>query len=290
MSTVIERTTQAMSTMDMLLSVQVEKRLIHLAETCAAVYQSAGPFPHIVLDDFLPAPIVEIALQDFPKPNALRWVSYDENTERKLAFPVAESLPPSLRDILYFLNAPPVLRFLEVLTGIEGVIPDPYFKGGGLHQIERDGFLNVHADFNKYEKLGLDRRLNLLLYLNQNWQEDYGGHLELWDREMKTCVKRVLPIFNRCVIFSTTSDSYHGHPVPLTCPPDRSRKSIATYYYSNGRPEEERNNSHSTLFQERPGAAPKGQPSRFRTAKQFVRSLIPPIITDAYYRMREPER
>lgn len=276
--------------MDVLLSADNIKKLEQWSVTQAVKYQTAEPFPHIVLDNFLPAPVVESAVQDFPQPKALRWVMYDEKTERKLAFPVAEALPSPLRDVLYFLNTPPVLRFLEELTGIQGIIPDPYFKGGGLHQIEPGGFLNVHADFNRYEKLKLDRRLNLLLYLNHDWREEYGGHLELWDHEMKACVKRVLPIFNRCVIFSTTSDSYHGHPIPLTCPPGWSRKSIATYYYTNGRPEEERNDSHSTLFQERPGVAPKGKPSRFRKAKKMMRSLLPPIITNAYYRMREPER
>ena len=276
--------------MDWLLNDEASKRLARLAESKANEYSSAEPFPHIVLDDFLPAPVVEAALQNFPPAKALRWMSYDEQTERKLAFPVAEALPPPLRDVLYFLNTPVVLHFLEELTGIKGVIPDPYFKGGGLHQIERDGFLNVHADFNRYEKLQLDRRLNLLLYLNRDWQEEFGGHLELWDREMKNCVKRVLPVFNRCVIFSTTSDAYHGHPIPLTCPPGWTRKSIATYYYTNGRPAEERNESHSTLFQERPGADPKGQPSKFRGAKKILRALLPPILTDAYYRMREPEQ
>lgn len=278
------------TTMDRLLRDDVAKRLARLAEMKAAEYRKAEPFPHGVIDDFLPSGVLAEALSDFPSPRALRWVEYDETTEHKLAFPIAEALPPSLRDILYFFNTPIVLRFLEELTGIQGIIPDPYFKGGGLHQIEPSGFLNVHADFNRYEKLKLDRRLNLLLYLNHDWREEYGGHLELWDREMKACVKRVLPIFNRCVIFSTTSDSYHGHPIPLTCPPGWSRKSIATYYYTNGRPEEERNDSHSTLFQERPGVAPKGKPSRCRKAKKMMRSLLPPIITNAYYRMREPER
>jgi Rps23 Pro-64 3,4-dihydroxylase Tpa1-like proline 4-hydroxylase len=282
--------TDSRTTMDWLLSNEVSTELARLAENNAHEYSCAEPFPHLVLDDFLPAPVADAALRNFPQPKSLRWVSYDEQTERKLAFPVAEALPPSLREVLYFLNTPIVLRFLEDLTGIKGIIPDPYFKGGGLHQIERDGFLNVHADFNWYEKLKLDRRINLLLYLNRDWQEEYGGYLELWDREMKTCVKRVLPIFNRCVIFSTTSEAYHGHPIPLACPPGWSRKSIATYYYTNGRPEEERNDSHSTLFQERPGTAPKGQPSKFRGAKKILRSLLPPILTDAYYRMREPER
>ena len=185
--------------MDVLLGANVTKRLMQIAETHAAEYQSAMPFPHIVIDDFLPPTVVADALREFPAPRELRWVNYDEATERKLAFPVAEALPGALRELLYFLNTPLVLHFLEELTSIKGIIPDPYFKGGGLHQIERDGFLNVHADFNRYEKLQLDRRLNLLLYLNCGWQEEYGGHLELWDREMKNCVKRVLPIFNRCV-------------------------------------------------------------------------------------------
>jgi Rps23 Pro-64 3,4-dihydroxylase Tpa1-like proline 4-hydroxylase len=93
----------------------------------------------------------------------------------------------------------------------------------------------VHADFNRHEKLNLDRRLNLLLYLNRDWKEEYGGHLQLWTRDMGRCVVKVLPVFNRCVVFSTTDFSYHGHPDPLTCPPGRTRKSIAMYYYTNGR-------------------------------------------------------
>lgn len=276
--------------MDALLSEKVVKRLTRIAEANAIEYQAAEPFPHIVIDDFLPERLLETALRDFPTPRSLRWVDYDDSGEKKLAFPVAEALPRTLRDVLYFLNSPVALRFLETLTNIAGLIPDPYFKGGGLHQIEPGGFLEVHADFNHYQRLNLDRRLNLLLYLNRDWQEEYGGCLELWDPAMTRCVKKVLPIFNRCVIFSTTSDSFHGHPVPLTCPKGWTRKSIATYYYTNGRPEVEQNDAHSTLFQRRPGEAIKVRPSRYRLAKKVMRALLPPIITDTYYRMREPER
>ena len=157
------------------------------------------------------------------------------------------------RLLLYQLNGSVFLQFLEQLTGIDGLIPDPYFGGGGLHQIERGGYLKVHADFNWHPKLRLDRRLNLLLYLNKDWKEAYGGHLELWSRNMTRCVQRILPIFNRCVIFSTTDTSYHGHPDPLRCPPSITRKSLALYYYTNGRPEQEQSAPHDTLFQERPG-------------------------------------
>src|SRR5581483_6543461 len=117
----------------------------------------------------------------------------------------------------------------------DGLIPDPYFTGGGLHQIERGGYLKIHADFDRHEKLGLQRRLNVLVYLNRDWDESYGGALELWDRAMTHPVVRVLPVFNRCVVFSTTDQSYHGHPEPLTCPPDRRRRSLALYYYTAAR-------------------------------------------------------
>lgn len=177
-----------------------------------------------------------------------------------------------------------MLDFLERLTGISGLIPDPYFTGGGVHQIERGGHLGVHADFNVYERLRLDRRLNLLLYLNRDWQEEWGGHLELWNSGMTTCERRVLPIFNRCVIFSTTDSSYHGHPDPLRCPPHRTRRSLATYYYSNGRPVEEQSDGHSTLFRERPHESIMLRSSR--TARRLAAALMPPIVTNAFRRRR----
>ena len=111
--------------------------------------------------------------------------------------------------------------------------------------------MGVHVDFNKHGRYQLDRRLNLLLYLNKDWQEDYGGHFELWDRDMKNCVQKVLPVFNRVAIFSTTEHSWHGHPDPLNCPEDRSRKSLALYYYTNGRPSDEEAEQHSTVFKAR---------------------------------------
>jgi Rps23 Pro-64 3,4-dihydroxylase Tpa1-like proline 4-hydroxylase len=267
----------------------IAERLRQLSHANAVAYRTAEPFPHIVIDDLLPPELLQTAVNDFPGPRDLRWIEYDREHEQKLAFPSAEKLPASLRDLLFFLNSAAVLEFLETLTGISGLLPDPYFVGGGLHQIERGGHLGVHADFNKYERFDLDRRLNLLLYLNQDWPEEFGGHLELWDRTMSQCVKRVLPVFNRCVVFSTTDFSFHGHPVPLNCPPERTRRSVATYYYTNGRPEDEASEVHSTLFQDRPGAeVPRSSLSR--TAKRVARSLTPPIVTETYYRLRGPKK
>lgn len=227
-------------------------RLQTLAKERAAEYRGNTPFPSIYFDDFLPLPAAQAALRDFPQPQQLPWKEFANAREAKLGFGTVEEMPESIREVLYFLNSRPALEFLEELTGIGGLIPDPYFLGGGLHQIKSGGYLEIHADFNRHPKLKLDRRINLLVYLNQEWKEDYGGHLELWKPDMSEAVQKILPIFNRCAIFNTTSTSYHGHPTPLACPPERTRKSIALYYYSNGRPEEEAREVHDTLFQERP--------------------------------------
>ena len=269
-------------TMEELLSDAFVARLRSLGKAKAEEYRTNLPFPNIYLDDFLPADVVESALRSFPEPKQLPWNEFSDRNQVKLAFDAAEKLPGPIRDILYFFNSRPMLEFLEDLTGIRGLIPDPYFVGGGVHQIKPGGFLEVHADFNRNNRLKLDRRLNVLLYLNQDWKEEYGGHFELWNQDMTASVRKILPLFNRCAIFSTTSTSYHGHPIPLNCPPDRTRKSIAIYYYSNGRPEEEVKEGHDTLFQARDGA------SRFHmdSVKKIIRAVTPPILMNAMSRTR----
>jgi 2OG-Fe(II) oxygenase superfamily len=228
--------------------------LLETAARLGPAYRVAAPFPHTVIDDFLPAPVAEGVLAEFPAVGDIEWRTHDNPRERKLGASHDDALGPFTRQVLAQFNAGMFIDFLEELTGIGGLIPDPHLVGGGLHQIVPGGYLKVHADFNRHPRLNLDRRLNLLLYLNHDWPESYGGHLELWDRDMHECVQRVLPVFNRCVIFSTTSFSHHGHPHPLTCPEGRTRRSLALYYYSNGRPESEiLAEDHSTLFRDIPG-------------------------------------
>ncbi|MGD0939070.1 MAG: 2OG-Fe(II) oxygenase [Terracidiphilus sp.] len=268
--------------MNELLSNENFRKLETLGKENAEKYKNNKPFPHIYFDNFLPETAAEAALREFPEPKQLAWTQFNTPKERKLAFDVVEKLPAAVRDVLYFLNSRPMLQFLEDLTGIQGVVPDPYYVGGGLHQIKPGGNLEVHADFNYHEKLKLDRRINVLVYLNKDWKEEYGGHFELWNRDMTRAEQKILPIFNRCAIFSTTSYSYHGHPTPLACPPERTRKSVATYYYSNGRPEEEINESHSTLFQHRPGAE-RNDPTVIR---RVLHAITPPIIVDTIKRIR----
>ena len=254
-------------------------KLTSLAKEFSGQYQTAEPFPHVVIDDFLPADALRLVADNFPKAGDIDWHRSTNPRQKKLAAEDETQIDDSARWLLYQLNSATFMKFLETLTGIDGLIPDPYFAGGGLHQIEPGGYLKIHADFNRHPKFGLERRLNLLLYLNENWEEEYGGHLELWNKDMTGCVHRILPTFNRCVIFNTTDFSYHGHPEPLTCPEGMTRKSLALYYYSNSRPNEEVSAEHGTLVRPRPGERIDGLNGR-STARSILKRLIPPIVTD----------
>jgi len=170
------------------------------------------------------------------------------------------------------------------VTGIENLIPDPTFEGGGLHQIPRGGKLAMHADFNKHRRFGLDRRLNALLYLNKDWREDYGGHLELWNRDMTQCEAKILPVYNRLAVFGTTDFTFHGHPNPLQCPEGMTRKSLALYYFTNGRPAEEVSGTHSTLFKARPDDVVSS--SIGQRMRRIARDVLPPIITRTIDKLR----
>ena len=252
-------------------------RMHELAQGARSSYVTAKPFPHIVIDNFFDPTVLDDVLDEFPKPGEITWQTFDTGAEIKLASASEASFGPMTRLLLYHLNSKTFLEFLSAVTGIDSLIPDPGFEGGGLHQIVRGGKLGVHADFNKHREFDLDRRLNMLVYLNKNWQEEYGGHLELWNREMTRAEAKVLPLFNRVTIFSTTDYTYHGHPDPLRCPEGMTRKSLALYYYTNGRPAEETAADHSTLFRAR------GRTDFRLTQSQRIRKvasdLLPPIFT-----------
>jgi hypothetical protein len=229
-------------------------RMSRAAAEHAAAYAVAHPFPHAVIDGLLPDSVLEQVCAEFPEPTP-EWRSFDDANQRKFgAGSVEVDLGPVTRNVLAEFNSSAFVDFVQELTGIcEPLIPDPHYKGGGLHQILPGGYLKVHADFNEHPLFGLDRRVNVLLYLNQDWDPAWGGQLELWDREMRRAERRIDPVFNRMVIFSITDTAFHGHPDPLRCPDGRARRSLAFYYYSNGRPEAERAEKHSTLFRDRPG-------------------------------------
>jgi Rps23 Pro-64 3,4-dihydroxylase Tpa1-like proline 4-hydroxylase len=249
------------------------KRLDQIAMSTAASYASAQPYPHVVIDSLFDEWVLERVLAEFPHPRTKNWTVHDIPQEIKLQSKSELDIPPFTRHFLYALNSATFLRFLEKLTGIESLIGDPQFEGGGLHQIVSGGKLAIHADFNKHACFGLDRRLNMLIYLNKQWEEVYGGHFELWDGSMTRMIKKVAPLFNRVVIFTTSESSYHGHPDPLSCPPEVTRKSLALYYYTNGGVRDQQpGGRHSTFFQPRPG-------EQFRaSARHIARDLMPPLL------------
>jgi hypothetical protein len=246
------------------------------AEAGRSQYSTASPFPHIVLDNFFDPSLLEMVLSEFPGRGQIRWQSFDNAQEIKLASAAESSFGPVTRLLLYHLNSITFLEYLSRVTGIDNLIPDPRFEGGGLHQIVHGGKLGIHADFNKHRDYGLDRRINLLAYLNKDWKEEYGGHLQLWNRDMSSCVAKISPLFNRVVIFSTTDFTYHGHPDPLQCPETMTRKSLALYYFSNGRPQEEITGEHSTLF--RPRHADEFKLTLNQRIKNVAKEFVPPIL------------
>ncbi len=212
-------------------------------------YNQAKPFPHTVLDNFFnPNDLLEIA-QAFPKPDD-KWWKYDNALEKKFA--KNRELPIIIKNFISELQGGTFLKFLEQLTGIQRLQPDHTLNGGGLHCITRGGKLDIHADYNYHPVTKLHRRLNVLIYLNNGWANDWNGNLELWDKDMQACQKSIAPVFNRMVIFNVTDDSLHGHADPLMCPENRSRNSIALYYYTQDRPAHEITPPHSTIFKRRP--------------------------------------
>lgn len=223
--------------------------------TLTEKFQQAHPFLHIVIDNLFDNTTLQQVADAFYPAKDPRWHRFaDPRRETKLASTNEMQLPFVVQQFIRELNAEQFLTQISALTGIPGLIPDPYLLGAGMHMIMPGGKLAIHADFNKHPIMNVDRRLNLLVYLNKDWHESYGGHLELWDRSMQTCAQRILPVFNRTVLFLTDDFSFHGHPEPLPCPAHRVRKSIAMYYYTNGRPAHELRapGEHNTLFQDRP--------------------------------------
>lgn len=251
-------------------------------------YASARPFPHIVLDDFLPVELVTRVMEGFPTgqraSDGVFNIGYGGEHKRQIT---PEDCDRFSREVFHFFNSRPVLQFLEGLTGIDGLLPDPYFAGGGFHEISRGGRLGVHADFRINEQLHVQRRLNLLIYLNPEWKDEWHGHLELWTRDMKTCAQKVAPLLNRCVVFSTEADTWHGHPDPLAIPEGMTRKSMALYYYSASRAIYEETPKRTTMYVSRPNdsAEDRTEARKFRT-EIYLKEWLPPVAYRGFARAR----
>lgn len=251
-----------------------------IGEDLSGAYCFAEPFPHVVLDDFLPEALARMALQHFPRQPLPGDVNFDlgyAGQRKRQVLPEDCAVPA--RRLFHFFNSAPFLQFLEGLSAIQGLIPDPYFHGGGFHETGAGGYLGVHADFRIHDRLHLQRRMNVIIYLNDDWREEWGGRLELWERDMTRRRESVLPVLNRCVIFNTDADSFHGHPDPLTCPEGVFRRSMALYYYTAS-PEIYREvPANSTIYHARPEDARSIHREAFSLRlDQHLRQWVPPAL------------
>ncbi|WP_164156862.1 2OG-Fe(II) oxygenase [Sandarakinorhabdus rubra] len=243
-----------------------------------AQYQAAQPFPHIVLDDFIDADLLRGLVAHWPEKPVKP--GYNRDQERlKFEWQPVDLEAVQIRNFLAETISAPMVAFLEGLTGIEKLIVDPHFTGGGLHETRAGGHLGVHADFNIHSQMNVLRRINLLIYLNDDWDEGWNGALELWERDMSRCAHKVLPKLGRAVVFNTDLDSFHGVPDPVSCPPDRARRSVALYYYTAATDGLDAVPNRTTAFKPRPG-------SNDRTDwkigfRHFLNDWLPP----ALYRM-----
>ena len=213
-----------------------------LSDKLKVNYQTAKPFPYIVIDNFLPEFVLrkckeEVMNHDIWYHDTVHWTQQfqqnkfyypDETTdmsEFKTKLPISSL-------VLDYLNSDKFLEFLCNLTGHEKLYRDPKLMGGGIHRIKRGGKLAVHVDYNEHPETKRQRKLNVLIYLNENWKSEWGGNLELWTKDLKTKEVEIEPIFNRVVIFDIDK-APHGHPIPLNSPEGVDRYSLALYYFTD---------------------------------------------------------
>jgi Rps23 Pro-64 3,4-dihydroxylase Tpa1-like proline 4-hydroxylase len=220
-------------------------------------FENAEPFPSIYIDNFLDEEFSMELAQCYPsyndaKQSGREFQSLNQNLKTQITEP--SNFPAAVAQLSKALSSEEFLQNMSTLSGIPDLIWDPSFTGGGMHLTNSSGLLDVHVDFNYEKKLNLYRRLNILIYLNPTWEEQWGGNVELWDKDVKNCIHSLSPIHNRCVIFSTSDYSFHGVTAVNTVD-NVSRNSFAAYFYSKdagdnaGTPY---GGNHSTIFKARP--------------------------------------
>lgn len=218
-------------------------RMQALALQHAESFKHAKPFRHCYIDNFLPNEIAHLLADEYPSPTDIQWERGGDRTTlqtmHKLGHSNEQQFPPFIRHVMHEFNSSTFIRFMTTLTGQAGLIVDPHYRGCGLHSTGRGGKLMIHADKSRHPNKKVDQIFNMIYFLNRDWQEDWGGHLELWDTGLTQCEARIAPVFNRAAFFLTGTNTYHGHPHPLECPEDRRRNSLAVYYYVIERPRSE---------------------------------------------------
>ena len=226
-------------------------------------FSQGFPFPYIIIDDFLDTDFLKQVEQDIRTLKEENW--YDKTTNfshinneqdsqvqsKKIALNIRSQIPEKANQVIDCFESPEMIDFIEKITGIQDLKKDESLLGGGIHRTKTDGRLAIHADFNIHPVTKKHRRINALLYLNSDWKPGYNGDLELWSKDMMHCVKKIHPLFNRLVIFRITDDAFHGHPEMWKAPLEYPRMSLAFYYYTEDRPQQEKAPFHWAAWQKR---------------------------------------
>jgi Rps23 Pro-64 3,4-dihydroxylase Tpa1-like proline 4-hydroxylase len=196
-------------------------------------WHNAKPFHHVIIDDFLPIDVAEAVAAEFPDADSDFWYEYSNPLEIKKACSDWNRFTPAIYKTLSSLLQPETTNNLSFLVGKQ-LYADYGLHGGGLHCHKAGGKLNTHLDYNIHPKADLQRKVNIILYVAKDWDPKWNGSLGLWDSDEngqpKNLVQSIECKFNRALIFDTTMNSWHGLPEPVTCPINRSRNSLATYY------------------------------------------------------------
>jgi hypothetical protein len=225
-------------------------------QTIPSKYQQNLPSPHLIFDHLLPDSLLTEIIKEFPEnPFVAHPVACSDqkcsNHYKQIKLRHPESYGPATAALYTFLQSPYILSYLEKISGIQHLIPGDHASGSGFHQTLSGGYLAIHSDSSHHRPPSsravtttdsqhhhhhLYRRLNLYLFLNPNWDPSYGGYLEFWPQDLSQCQQRILPSLGRAVLFTSTDTSFHGHPQKVTCPKDRSRRSLTMYYYTESPP------------------------------------------------------
>ncbi len=216
--------------------------------------KTAEPFPHFCIDNFLEETFADEIYNAFPCFDDAQKIGKEFSTvneQKKIQITDASKFPPAIAKLNQQLASPEFLEMMSDLMGIPNLLADPDLIGGGIHETNTGGRLDVHVDFNFLDKNKWHRRLNILIYFNKDWNDEYGGFFEIWDKNVNKCCGSFAPAFNRVFVFTTSGISFHG-VTPLTCPPDIMRKSFAAYYYTKEAPEGWSGQHHDTIFKARP--------------------------------------
>lgn len=221
------------------------------ADDIKSAFNETKPFRYVVFDNLFSTDSAQKIYSCYPEVNEKTWNGTTYLDQKNKFQQSRFESGTLLASVFEELNGDKFRNWLQQITLLESpILGDQELFGGGLHQSVNGAFLNVHVDYNIHPTTQFHRRLNVIIYMNKNWKDEYEGHLELWDLsgENKKQIAKIAPTFNRCVIFETNEISFHGHPKPLNTPAGVNRKSIATYYYTETRPENEIAENHNTIY------------------------------------------